>query len=69
MGSTEGSGGGGLLVEEERGATWSETPPCLAACFLWFLSAGHPLMPGGAIDRAERLGAAKLTSPLRVILD
>lgn len=27
-------------------------PSCLAACFLWFFSAGHPLMPGGAIDGA-----------------
>lgn len=43
-------------------------PSCHAACFLWFLSAGRPVMPSGAIDRAERDGAARQTCPLRGIL-
>lgn len=41
--------GGGLLEGGERGSPMSWDPSCLAACFLWFLAAGRPTMPGCAM--------------------
>lgn len=70
MGSTEGSGRGPLSVAGGKGCHMVWDPPFLAACFLWFLSAGRPVGPGGAkgIDGAERDRAARQADNLVTFL-
>lgn len=60
----------GVPLVGERACHLVRDPSCLAACFLWFLSAGHLLVPDGGAERPHSgvcLESVRLQSCLMVL--